>query len=59
MNPDGVTGIPIRHIEFGSSDQVTSTTELTDISRQNIPDATFAVPSGFQKEAFGPFGRGR
>lgn len=55
----GFSGVPVRSITYGAGGSTESTTELTDISRQNIPDSAFVVPSGFQKEAFGPMGRGR
>ncbi len=50
----GFDGVPVRRVTFGSAP---STSELVDVIRQSIPDATFAVPEGFQKEA-SPF-RGR
>jgi len=52
----GFDGIPVRRVTFGPG---ASTSELVDASRQNIPDSTFAVPEGFQKEASPFAGRGR
>ena len=53
----GFSGVPVRRTTLGPQG---STTEITDVSRQNFPDATFALPAGYQKEDFGvPGGRGR
>ncbi len=52
----GYSGIPIKST-FTISGR-TTTTEVTDVSRQTFPDAVFAAPAGFKKEA-SPFGRGR
>ena len=52
----GFSGIPIKST-FTISGR-TTTTEVTDVSRQTFPDAVFAPPPGFKKEA-SPFGRGR
>jgi hypothetical protein len=52
----GFSGVPVRRVTFGSAP---STSELVDVIRQNIPDATFTVPEGFQKEASPFAGRGR
>jgi hypothetical protein len=52
----GFSGIPIKStFTMGGR---TTTTEVTDVSRQTFPDAVFAAPAGFRKEA-SPFGRGR
>jgi len=55
MEEQGFSGIPVRRQSFGARP---STSEITDVTRQNFPDATFAVPSGFEKQD-SPFGRGR
>lgn len=55
----GYTGIPVRRT-FTILNMPT-TTELTDVTRQNFPDASYAVPAGFTKQdsPFGaPAGRG-
>jgi Domain of unknown function (DUF4412) len=52
----GFSGVPVRRITFRNG-QPQTTTELTDVTRQAFAASTFAVPAGFQKEAFG--GRGR
>ena len=54
----GFVGVPVRHItSFGPQQTVM---EVTEVSRQAIPDSVFAVPEGFKKEAgFGGRGRGR
>ncbi len=54
----GYSGLPIRSITYGTDGSVQTTNELGDISRQNIPDSTFAAPSGYAKQDM-PFGRGR
>jgi len=53
---DGFSGVPVRRVSLGSTP---STSEITAVSRQSFPDATFAVPDGFQKEASPFAGRGR
>jgi hypothetical protein len=52
----GFSGIPIKS-SFTISGR-TTTTEVTDVTRQTFPDAVFAPPAGFRKEA-SPFGGGR
>ena len=52
----GFSGIPIKST-FTISGR-TTTTEVTDVSRQTFADAVFAAPAGFKKEA-SPFARGR
>jgi hypothetical protein len=54
----GFVGVPIRTISYGADGGVQGTSELTDITHQNIPDSTFAPPSGYAKQDMG-FGRGR
>jgi hypothetical protein len=54
----GFVGVPVRTINYAADGSVSGTSELTDISHQNIPDSTFAPPSGYQKQDM-PFGRGR
>ena len=46
----GFSGIPVRQVHTVAGMTVTS--ELVDVARQNFPDSTFAVPAGFQKQAF-------
>jgi len=50
----GFSGVPVRSIStvFGRE----TITEMTDVSRQEVADALFTVPSGFTKEAFGGIG---
>lgn len=59
MDPEGVTGIPVRSIEYDSAGNVQSETLLTGVTRQSLPDSTFAVPAGFQKQPFASMGGGR
>jgi len=55
----GFSGIPVRTISYDKG-QIGSTTEITEVSRQNFPASSYAVPAGFQKqEMFGGRGRGR
>ena len=51
----GFSGVPVRRVSFGARP---STTEITNVSRQNFPESTFAVPDGFQKQASPLGGRG-
>jgi hypothetical protein len=53
----GYSGVPVRSTFYSGDTEMTM--EVTDISRQNIPDSTFQVPDGYQKRAFGLMGRGR
>jgi hypothetical protein len=46
----GFSGVPVRQVF--STAQPPTTVELTGVSRQNFPAATFEVPAGFTKEAF-------
>ncbi len=57
--PTGFSGFPVRSISFDNNGKVTTTMELTDVSRQNFPDSLFAVPAGFKKRDFPGAGRGR
>lgn len=52
MEEQGFSGVPVRRASFGAQ---ASVSEITDVTRQSFPDATFTVPEGFQKEA-SPFG---
>jgi hypothetical protein len=55
----GFSGLPIRRIEY-SKGQVTSTTDSSEVSRQNFAASSYAVPAGFQKQdMMGGRGRGR
>ena len=50
-------GIPVRTVTFRNGTQQ-SVIEMTEASRQNFPDALFAVPAGYQKREM-PGMRGR
>jgi hypothetical protein len=52
----GFVGVPVRTITYGADGSVTGTSELTEVSHQNIPDSAFAPPSGYTKQQMG-FGR--
>lgn len=58
MEEQGFSGVPVKTtFSIGAR---TTTSEVTDVSRQTFPDSMFAVPAGFQKEDFmGGRGRGR
>ncbi len=52
----GYSGFPVRHMS--SIGQRQTTTELSEVTRKAFDEAGYAVPAGFQKQAF-PGGRGR
>ena len=57
--PNSFAGVPVRTITFRNGAPA-GTTEITDVTRQNFPDSTFAVPAGYQKrDMMGGRGRGR
>lgn len=58
MQAQGFSGFPVKNSStFGGQ---TTTSEVTDVTRQTFEDALFAAPAGFQKESFpGIGGRGR
>jgi len=59
IEDQGFAGLPVRRVAF-SDGKVTTTTEITDVSRQTFPDSIFAVPAGYQKvDMMGARGRGR
>lgn len=47
----GFSGIPVRRTTFRNGSP-SSTTELVDVRRENIPASSFLVPDGFTREAF-------
>lgn len=53
----GYPGVPVRSTFTVAGKEVVS--EITEVSRQSFPDASYAVPNGYTKQAFGPMGRGR
>ena len=53
----GFSGVPVKRTYTVGGRQVT--TEMIEVSRQSFPDSSFAVPAGFQKQAFPGAGRGR
>jgi hypothetical protein len=54
---EGFSGVPVRRVANVLGRETIS--EMTGVARQDIPDATFVVPAGFTREAFGGLGRGR
>jgi hypothetical protein len=56
---NGFSGLPVRTVTFRNG-APSSTSEITDASRQNFPDSIFAVPAGYtRRELMGGRGRGR
>jgi hypothetical protein len=56
VEDQGFGGVPVRRQTFGARP---TTSELQEVTHQSFPDAIFAVPSGFAKEASPLSGRGR
>lgn len=54
----GFSGIPVRSV-IGIGGGRETTIEITEVSRKNFTDASYAVPDGFQKRASPFAGRGR
>jgi hypothetical protein len=52
LEDQGFSGVPVRRQTLGARP---TTSELQDVTHQSFPDAIFAVPPGFEKEA-SPFG---
>lgn len=63
MEQQGYSGLPIRSVTMGAGG--TTTSELVDLTRGDVPDSQFQVPAGFQKQDMmggmmgGMGGRGR
>jgi hypothetical protein len=57
VEQQGFAGVPIKRTTTVLGRQ--STTEIAEVSRQTFPDASYAVPAGYQKRPFGGPGRGR
>jgi hypothetical protein len=58
MDDQGFSGVPVKRVMKLAGREMTS--ELQGVVRQDLPDSLFAVPEGFQKQAFpGMGGRGR
>ena len=57
IEQQGFPGVPVRRtFTVGGKDIVS---EITEVSRQSFPDASYATPAGYEKKPFGPIGRGR
>lgn len=52
----GFSGVPVRSVTTLAGQ--TTTSEVTDVSRQTFPASLFAIPAGFQKQSLGMGGRG-
>lgn len=48
----GFSGIPVRRIVYRDG-KVQATSEVLEVRRQNLPDSSYDVPAGFQKQAVG------
>ena len=58
LNDPGFTGVPVKSVS--TSGATTTTTEMTDASRQTFAESQFTIPSDFTKEDFPMMGgRGR
>ena len=58
MQTQGFSGFPVK--SSSTSGSRTTTSEVTDVSRQTFEDSLFEAPAGFQKESLpGMGGRGR
>jgi hypothetical protein len=58
MQRQGFSGFPVK--SSSTAGGRTTTSEVTDITRQTFEDSVFAAPAGFQKESLpGLGGRGR
>ena len=53
----GFSGVPVRMVVTSNGQTITS--EMTDVHRQAIPDASFQPPAGYQKTESPFAGRGR
>jgi hypothetical protein len=57
VEQQGFPGVPVRRTYTIAGKDIVS--EITEVSRQSFSDASYAVPPGYTKQAFGPLGRGR
>ena len=57
VEQQGFAGVPVRRTRTVLGRQ--TTTEITDVSRQTFPDASYAPPAGYQKRPFAAMGRAR
>jgi hypothetical protein len=52
VETQGFAGIPVRRITFNAGKAV-STSEVTDVRRENFAASSYEVPAGFQKQTIG------
>jgi hypothetical protein len=52
LETQGFAGIPVRRITYNAG-KVASTSEVTDVRRENFAASSYEVPAGFQKQAVG------
>jgi hypothetical protein len=50
LETQGFSGVPVRRVSYRGG-AVHSTSEVTEVSRQNFAASTYDVPAGFQKQA--------
>jgi len=50
LETQGFTGVPVRRLNYRAG-QLHSTSEVTEVSRQNFAASSYDVPAGFQKQA--------
>ena len=55
VEQQGFSGVPVKRKVSVLGREIT--TEITDVTRQTFPDASYAVPAGYQKKPFGAAGR--
>ena len=52
LETQGFSGVPVRRVTYRGG-AVQSTSEVTEVSRQNFAASSYDVPAGFQKQAIG------
>ena len=56
LETQGFAGLPVRRVTYNGG-KVQSTSEVTDVHRENFAASTYEVPAGFQKQTMGRGGR--
>jgi hypothetical protein len=57
IEQQGFSGVPVKRTATVMGRQIA--TEIIEVSRKTFADASYAVPAGYQKRAFGAAGRAR
>ena len=52
LETQGFSGVPVRRVTYRGG-TVQSTSEVTEVSRQNFAASSYDVPAGFQKQTIG------